>query len=197
MSGETRSRALDNVPKNASSVYENLLNEASVSKNRRRRECPPVTSLRRPILSVESQSASRHNRSSSISILVRRTSGFHRQSVRRIVVEFTSSIDIHPSVSFHFHLANRSKYSSNASSTYVPYGKNVSITYGDGSSAQGVFSIDRVTVSNTAFVQVDSACGFQKHFLLGIGACLMRSFLSNASPLTPSRQRIQLRERDH
>jgi hypothetical protein len=44
-------------------------------------------------------------------------------------------------------LAGFNKYSSSASSTYVANGKTFSITYGDGSSAKGFFSIDTVTVS--------------------------------------------------
>jgi hypothetical protein len=50
------------------------------------------------------------------------------------------------SIIFRF-LANFNKYSSSASTTYVANGKTFSITYGDGSSAKGFFSIDTVTVS--------------------------------------------------
>jgi hypothetical protein len=38
-------------------------------------------------------------------------------------------------------------YSSAASSTYVANGTKFSISYGDGSSAKGIYSIDTVTVS--------------------------------------------------
>jgi hypothetical protein len=44
-------------------------------------------------------------------------------------------------------LANFSKYISTSSSTYIGTKKNFSVEYGDGSSAQGIFSIDTVTVS--------------------------------------------------
>jgi hypothetical protein len=44
-------------------------------------------------------------------------------------------------------LAKFNEYTSSESTTYVPNGKPFSITYGDGSSASGFFSIDTVTVS--------------------------------------------------
>jgi len=60
------------------------------------------------------------------------------------VINMDSNMKI--STTFWF-LAGFNKYSSSASSTYVADGKTFSITYGDGSSAKGFFSIDTVTVS--------------------------------------------------
>ncbi len=49
-------------------------------------------------------------------------------------------------ITFQF-LGNFNQYQSSQSTTYVADGEPFSITYGDGSGAQGFFSIDTVTVS--------------------------------------------------
>lgn len=64
-------------------------------------------------------------------------------------------LSIHKITCFFFHfkyfyLANFNKYTSSKSSTYKANGKRFSISYGDGSSASGFFSIDTVTVSGLA-----------------------------------------------
>jgi hypothetical protein len=53
------------------------------------------------------------------------------------------------------YLARFNKYTSTESTTYVPNGNIFSITYGDGSSASGFFSIDTVMVSYGMTVQIE------------------------------------------
>jgi len=53
-------------------------------------------------------------------------------------------------------LARGNKYTSAKSKTYVPNGNKFSISYGDGSSASGFFSIDTVTVSYKTTVYIDN-----------------------------------------
>ncbi|CAF0752543.1 unnamed protein product [Adineta steineri] len=57
-----------------------------------------------------------------------------------------------------------SKYTSSASTTYIPNGKAFSISYGDGSGAKGTFCIDTVTINgiavrNQTFAQCTSLSG--------------------------------------
>jgi hypothetical protein len=56
-------------------------------------------------------------------------------------------------------IGNFSRYNSAQSMTYIANGKPFSITYGDGSGASGLFSIDNVTVSYKKTIQIEF-----KHF---------------------------------
>jgi hypothetical protein len=71
-------------------------------------------------------------------------------TIKRMFVGLWYAISIHSNtkilIIFGF-LASFHKYNSSESTTYVANGEPFLITYGDGSSAAGFFSIDTATVS--------------------------------------------------
>jgi hypothetical protein len=72
-------------------------------------------------------------------------------TVKSMLVEVWYVVNIYSNtmilIIFQF-LARFNMYTSAESTTYMANGNIFSITYGDGSSASGFFSIDTVTVSN-------------------------------------------------
>ncbi|CAF4124567.1 unnamed protein product, partial [Rotaria magnacalcarata] len=72
------------------------------------------------------------------------------QSERHLKIFVSTSIQVPPIYGCRQASADRLAYNSAESTTYVANGKKFSISYGDGSSASGILSVDVVTINGVA-----------------------------------------------